>query len=87
MILPKKMPTKVAMIVYMIVCGLYGLLFGILYAPAQALLFGLDYKGMIAWIVAGFPFDVIHGISNFIVGMLVLPMVKILRKLEHSNNQ
>ena len=24
-----------------------------LYAPAQALLFGLDFKGMISWIIAG----------------------------------
>lgn len=84
MLLPKKMPKKVQPIVYMIVCAAHGFLFGTLYAPAQAILFGLDFKGMVAWIVAGFPWDCIHGVSNFFCGLLIMPMVSILRKLENS---
>ena len=53
MLLPKNIPTSLRPIVYMTVCALHGFLFGTLYAPAQALLFGLDFKGMIAWIAAG----------------------------------
>lgn len=82
MLLPKKMPKPVAVVVYSVVNALHGYGFGILYAPAQALLFGLSLKGMIAWIVAGFPFDIIHGTSNFICGFLIVPIVLVLQKLE-----
>jgi len=82
MLLPKQMPKKIAPFVYMAVCSLHGFLFGVIYAPAQALLFGLDFKGMLAWIAAGLPFDMIHGISNFFVGILICPLVSLLIKAE-----
>lgn len=82
MLLPKKMPKPVAVVVYSVVNALHGYGFGILYAPAQALLFGLSFEGMLAWIVAGFPFDVIHGTSNLICGFLIVPIVLILRKMD-----
>lgn len=84
MLLPKKMPEKVKPLVYMIVCAMHGFLFGTLYAPAQALLFGLSFKAMIAWIVVGLPFDFIHGISNFFCGMLIVPVISAL-KLSEKN--
>ena len=84
MLLPKKMPKPVAVVVYSVVNALHGYGFGILYAPAQALLFGLSFKGMLAWIVAGFPFDVIHGTSNFICGLLIVPIVLVLKQLERN---
>lgn len=82
MLLPKKMPVKYAIPTYCIISGLHGLLYGTLYAPFQAIAFGLGFKGMIAWIVAGLPFDAIHGISNLVIGLLVVPMVNILKKCE-----
>lgn len=82
MLLPKKMPAKIAPIVYVVVCSLHGFCFGVLYAPAQALLFGLSFKGMLAWIAAGFSFDVIHGISNLCCGVLIVPLIKLLRNSE-----
>jgi len=82
MLLPKKMPKPVAVVVYSVVNALHGYGFGTLYAPAQALLFGLSFKGMLAWIAAGFPFDAIHGTSNFICGFLIVPIVLVLQKLE-----
>lgn len=81
MLLPRKMPKKLAMIVYPAVCALHGFAFGILYAPAQALFWSLDLSGTLAWIVAGLPFDMIHGISNLIVGMLILPFSELISKL------
>ena len=89
MLLPKKMPTKVAIPVYMIVCALHGLAYGTLYAPFQAVAFGLDFKGMIAWIVAGFPFDVVHAIGNLVASTLIVPLAAVLSKLEGrpSNNK
>jgi len=81
MILPKNMPKKAACVVYPAVCGLHGLLFGILYAPAQAVMFGLDFEQTIAWITAGLPFDALHGVGNLIAGLLVFPVSEFLKKL------
>ena len=82
MLLPGNMPKKIQPIVYMTVCAAHGFLFGTLYAPAQAILHGLSFKGMIAWIIAGLPFDCIHGISNFLCGILIMPIIMVLRHAE-----
>ena len=85
MLLPKKLPPKAAPVIYAIVCSLHGFLYGTIYAPAQALMFGLDFKGMIAWIVAGLPYDAIHGVSNFIGGLiLIVPLTSILKIAERT---
>ena len=84
MLLPRKMSKKIRPFVYMTINACHGFLFGVLYAPVQAILFHLSFEGMIAWIAAGFPFDFIHGISNFFCGTLIVPLVYLLRKLENS---
>lgn len=84
MLLPRNMPKKVRPFVYMTVCAAHGFLFGTLYAPAQAILFGLSFKGMIAWIIAGLPWDFIHGISNFFCGILIVPIITVLKYAERS---
>lgn len=81
MIIPKNIPEKVQPLIYMVVCGLHGILFGILYAPAQALLFGMDFKTTLIWIAHGIPFDMVHCVSNFCCGILIAPVVKILKKI------
>lgn len=78
MLLPKHTPK----VVYILLCGAHGFLFGTLYAPAQALMFGLDFRGMIAWIIAGLPYDCVHGVANLCVGILIAPMVALLRRLD-----
>ncbi len=80
MLLPKNMPKKLRPVVYSLVCAAHGLLFGVLYAPAQAILFGLNFKGMIAWIIAGLPFDVTHAVSNLCCGLLICPLAAILKR-------
>ena len=82
MLLPKKINQKIAPFVYMLVCSLHGFLYGVLYAPAQAIFYGLSMKGMLAWIIAGFPFDFIHGVSNFFCGVLIVPIVSTLKLAE-----
>ncbi len=82
MLLPKKMPRLIQPIVYMAVCAVHGFLFGTLYAPVQAVLFGLSLEGMVAWIVAGLPWDFLHGVSNFFCGVLIMPIVSVLRLAE-----
>lgn len=84
MLLPKNLPPKAAPVIYMVVCSLHGFIYGILYAPAQALMFGLDFKGMLAWIAAGFPFDITHGISNFLCGSLIVPLIHAIRLADKS---
>ena len=81
MLLPKKMPKWLAPVVYCTVCALHGFAFGTLYAPAQALLFGLDFEETLLWIASGLPFDLIHGISNLVCGCLVLPFSELLMRL------
>jgi len=82
MLLPQNIPHKLRPLVYMGVCAAHGFLYGVLYAPAQALLFGLDFQGMITWIIAGLPWDFVHGTSNFLCGMLIYPLVQLLQKME-----
>ena len=84
MVLPRKMPAKVRPFVYMVGCALHGFGYGVLYAPAQALMFGLNFQGMISWIITGLPFDMIHGVSNFFCGILIMPIVSVLRMAERS---
>lgn len=86
MLLPPKIPKKLQPLIYMIVCATHGFLYGVLYAPSQALLYGLNFKGTIAWIVSGFPFDVVHGISNFFCGILIVPLITTLRMAEKSKS-
>lgn len=85
MLLPKKMPKVAAPIVYIIVAGCHGFLYGALYAPAQAIMFGLDFNGMIAWIIAGLPFDITHGIGNMIGGILIVPIISVIRLAERTH--
>lgn len=87
MLLPKKMPKLIQPFVYMAVCAAHGFLFGTLYAPVHAVMFGLSLEGMAAWIVAGLPWDFLHGASNFFCGILILPIVSVLRRAERYADQ
>lgn len=84
MLLPQKMPKAVRPLVYMSVCAVHGFLFGTLYAPVQAVLFGFSLEKMIAWMIAGLPWDFLHGISNFFCGVLIVPVISVLRLAERS---
>lgn len=83
-LLPKKMSDRVAMVVYPVLCALFGFTFGALYAPVQALMFGYTPTQTVTWILMGIKFDVIHGVGNFFMGLLVLPLTKVLRELHRS---
>ena len=85
MLLPRRMPRLLAMIVYPALCALHGFAFGLLYSPAQALMFGLDMQGLIAWVIAGLPFDLLHGVSNIFTGLLILPLSELLTRLYHRH--
>lgn len=82
MLIPQKLSKGARNLFYVIVCAAHGFLFGTLYAPAQAILFGLSFEGMVAWIIAGLPWDFIHGVSNLVCGFLIVPIVSILQFME-----
>ena len=79
MLLPQKLSDSGKPFAYMGICAAHGFLYGTLYAPAQAVMYGLNWNGMLAWIVAGLPYDAIHGFSNLVCGLLLLPLIRILR--------
>ncbi|MBR3845507.1 MAG: hypothetical protein IKM40_02905 [Clostridia bacterium] len=84
MLLPKNMPKAVACVVYPVICALHGLFFGVLYAPVQALMFDFTLEQALAWIAAGFTFDMIHMIGNLAVGLLIYPASEALKRLTKS---
>jgi len=84
MLLPKSLPKRLSPVVYMTAAGLHGLLFGVIYAPCQALLMGFDLRQTLLWISAGFYFDLIHGISNFCLGILIVPIINTLRLADNA---
>lgn len=63
-----------------LVSGVYGLLFGVLCSPVYFFTSGIG--GMISWIASGLLFDVIHGVSNFIIALVLFkPLFKVLDRL------
>ena len=83
MLLPRNLPVKWQVPLYMAVCALHGLCYGTLYAPFQMVAFlGGDLKKTLAWIAAGFPWDVTHALGNLAAGALIVPMTALLRKLD-----
>ena len=85
MLLPRQGARWITQVGCTVLCTVHGLLFGVLYAPAQALFFGLDFRGTLAWIAAGFPFDLLHAAGNFALSFLVLPLAALLLKVERAD--
>ena len=84
MLLPRRMPRWLKCVLYPAICLLHGLFFGALYAPVQAIVFGLNFEQTIAWIVAGLGFDVLHAVGNLFAGLLALPVSELLARLMRS---
>lgn len=70
---------------YVILSSLYGLSFGFL-CSLPYLSGGVG--AMFSWWIAGIPFDLIHGISNLILALILLnPLQRILHKLYAEQSQ
>ena len=85
MLLPKHMPKSIAVIVYPTVCAIHGLAFGALYAPAQAIMVGMNFEQTVAWVIAGLGFDILHCAGNIFAGLFIYPISKTLCKLNLKN--
>ena len=81
MLVPKNISPALGAVIYPLLCGLHGFAFGILYSPAQAFFFGLNFEQTVVWVTAGIPYDIIHGVSNLASGLLVLPLSMLVKKL------
>lgn len=82
MLIPRNIPKNFSVILYPIVCGLFGISFGILYAPVQALMFNYDFPTTIKWVISGLPFDLLHAAGNFAMGFLVYPLSSVVKKIK-----
>ncbi len=86
MLLPKNFLAKThpifTAIILAIICGLHGLLYGTMCSPVEALVHGFNFEQTLAYIGYGFYFDVLHCIGNTAAALLVLPLSKLLFKLE-----
>lgn len=68
-----------------LLCGFYGLIFGTLTAIPVLILSGP--AATLAYIISGIPFDLIHGVSNFLLAFLLLPTLRrVLARLTRSLN-
>jgi len=85
MLLPERIPEKIKMFLYPALCALHGLAYGMLYAPAQAIMYGFSFKAALSWIAGGLLFDLVHAAGNLAMGVLILPLSKLLSKLERNN--
>ena len=81
MLLPRRAPRPLLAVLYPLLCSLHGFLFGILCAPLHALSFGMNFDATVTFVLYGLPFDVMHGVGNFVAGLLVLPLSELLRKV------
>ena len=85
MLLPRNIPQKWQPVVYAAVYAAHGFLFGLLYAPGQMLLFGWNFRQILAWVVIGFfPADFLHGVSNLLCGALIVPLITVIRRAEKT---
>lgn len=75
------MSPEVKVPVYAVVAGLNGLMFGALWTPWQAVMFGLNFDGMVTWWLAGVRFDIVHAVGNFAAGLLIVPFAATLQRL------
>lgn len=60
------------------IAGIFGLTFGIYFAIAESFFYGWAY-GLTYW-VRGIPFDLIHGVSNYIITLVLFkPLTSIVK--------
>ena len=79
-----RLSEKLKVPLFMLVCGLHGLSFGLMYAPAQALMFGFSFRMTVAWVIAGLPFDIVHAIANAAMAVLIVPLFYLVKRMENG---
>ena len=66
-----------------VIGGFFGLSYGLLCSIPYAVAGGMNMG--IAWWIKGIPFDIIHGIGNFVIILVLFkPIYNMLKKMHHS---
>lgn len=69
-------------LIWAVVSGVFGLLFGLLCAPVYLFSGGLHFA--LSWWLSGIPFDLLHCAGNFVLTLLLFdPLRKLLDRLYH----
>lgn len=84
MLIPKNLSLGKTAVFSTLACALHGILFGTLYAPFQAIAFHLTFEATLSWIAAGLPWDAVHMVGNIAMSTLVIPLYKVVSKLEEK---
>ena len=87
MLLPRKCPKWLFVTLCILIGGVHGMVYGTLYAPAQALFFKMDAPTTVAWILTGLPWDALHAAGNMAACTLALPLSVLLQKLENGTRK
>lgn len=65
--------------IYALIAGLFGLSYGLIFAAVESVFYGYMY-GLTYWI-RGLPYDIVHGISNFVIVLVLFkPLTKLLQR-------
>lgn len=83
MLIPKGVSLKAKGVLSAIFSALHGISYGVLYAPFQVIaFFNSDFSKMLPWILIGLPWDIIQMVGNIVLSILVIPLYKVLHRLE-----
>ena len=64
-----------------ILSGMFGLLFGLLCSPVYIITSGMNTA--MAWWIAGIPTDILHGISNFVLCLVLFnPLNRVIKMIK-----
>lgn len=87
MLIPRRLPSRVRLVLYIIAATAHGLLFGVLYIPVQYIYIP-SMSALMAWVSFGFiTADIYQGIGNCIFGiLLIMPLSELLLKLERKTS-
>ena len=77
-----RLPRRIAPVVYMLLPALHTLLFDVFYIPAYVLFAGIPWNRIGLTLISGLTFNIIPAIGNFVLGILILPIATLLRKLD-----
>ncbi len=68
--------------IFAVLAGLFGLFFGLFFAIVESIFYGYMY-GISYWL-RGIPFDIVHGVSNFIVTLLLFKPINKMLQSQHE---
>lgn len=85
MLVPRKLPEVVAGAILSVLATLHGLGFGLLYMPFQCyVMFDGNWEAAWVWTLNGLTFDFLHAVGNFAAGLLVIPLIRLLCRLQKA---